>query len=298
MAKRGSKKKVKKYSTNTTKPANEVQRKGTVTPSTSSAKPNNTKRTLILTFSVIAIFLLTFIYEAVTFNNTGNQSGISNDTPTEQGTTTNTTTTNNEVDVQKTHTVSVALNLYTIPDKNEVEVVLKNTSTEKATYNLSSSNLYSYKILDESNKLVKQGAFGKIGADTKVLTLAENEEYRATLDYDKNYNELKEGYYTLEVVVNSKNLKGSKASTSFNVSTFDKSVSAIVNGDIIIREIDSETNSLKAIVNGLTLVNFKYTDDLKTKIEKLKVSEDIYRATYITEKGVTTLQTLEKASTP
>lgn len=298
MAKRGSKKKSKKYITKANKESQRMNNKTNTNNTNNTTSTSNKKKTLLVTFSVIAIFLLTFIYEAVTYNPTDRQTQQSKDNTTEQESTSDNITSKEEVEAQKTHVVSVALNLYTIPDKNEVEVVLKNTSTEKATYNLSSNNLYSYKILNESGKVVKQGSFGKITNDTKVLTLVAGEEFKAKLDYDKTYKELKEGYYTLEVVINSEKLGGSKASTTITVSDFDKAVSAILNGDIIIREIDLETNSLKAIVNGLTLVTFKYTDDLKEVVKNLKVSDDIYRATYVTDRGVSTLQTLEKAKTP
>ena len=285
MAKKSVKRRTKKYIDKNTKAVNN-QTVQTPTPPTETT-PNN-KKTLWLVFTVIGVFLLTFAYEALTYEKVTrgteiqeSDSKVTEDTVEEEPITTH-----------ESVIISVSLSMYTIPENHEVEVVLKNTASEKAVYNLSSDHVYLYKILNESGKEVKKGTFGIYEKGAKDITLNEGEEYKATLNYGATYEKLEDGNYTLEVVINSPKLSNSKASTTLTVSDFDPTVSALMSGDIIIRAIDLEKNTLQAIVNGLTLVNFSYGDELKKYIKGLKVNDDIYQATYVSDKGVNTLQTL------
>lgn len=189
-------------------------------------------------------------------------------------------------------TISISLKLYTIPNKNQVDIEIKNTSKNKATYKFSTPEIYKYKIIDEGNTVVKEGSFGKLEEKSETLTLQGNEEKKTAFNYDSIIKELKQGYYKLEVTVNNKDLSGSKASTTFTVNDFDTTATTIRTETLVIHSIDYEKNTLQGVVNGVSLVTFKFAQNLEPNLRKYKVGQDVLRATYHQEAGVFTLQSV------
>lgn len=267
-----------------------------------TGKPRPKRTTLIVPILILLVVALTVFINGSEQKDQDNQAKLDSNQATSQEEAQDTDESELEnpghtVTVEEqSKTVSIALNMYTKPDKSEVEIVLKNTSTTKSAYKFSSQDIYKYKILNESDTVAKEGSFGKLETDS--ITLKANEEHKTVFNYDAIQKALPQGFYTLEVTVNNKDLSGSKTSTTFTVNDFDTSVTAIKTDTLVIRSIDESKNSLEGVLNGVSLITFTYTDKLKPELKKYKVGQDVLEVTYLKDKGVYTIQALSKANEP
>lgn len=189
---------------------------------------------------------------------------------------------------------TISLSVYKIPNKNAVDIILKNPSNKDSTYLLSSKDIFTYKILKEDKTLIKEGTVGTL--DQYELLVKAGEEQKTTFNYQDIYDTLQEGYYTLEVQINSDYLK-SKASTTFNVNDFDTTVTAIKTDTVVIRTLNTDKNQLEGVANGVDLITFTYPEELEQTLQAFKPNQDQLAITYLKDKGTYTIQKVEKIET-
>lgn len=233
------------------------------------------------TFAFLGVVVLVLaVLFVLTRPNTESTSKVSD----KQETSEQSTSDNVEV---KTSLSSIALNLYTTPNKNEVEVVLKNTSNENIVYNDIPENFYKFKILSNTGTVVSEGDFGYLMVDK--VEVPSNGEFKVTFNYGNYVESLPQGNYTLEVTSHHKDLQGLKAGITFVKGDFNGSVKGVGKGNVVLRSLDVSNLTAEGVINGVKAVTFHFDSSLVEDLKGVELNKDILKVTYEEENGTYTL---------